>query len=234
MKTIPRKPERKLTSHKRRILIVDDHPLFRQGISQLISHEPDMIVCGEAETAAQALSEMERLEPDLAIVDVSLKGTNGIELVKSFRALRPNLPVLILSMHDESLYAERALRAGGRGYIMKQAPPEQVMDAIRRVLCGELYLSPEANRQLLHTLVSGRERGAGASSVEQLSDRELEVFELLGKGHGTVQIAHELNVSVKTVEAHRAHIKTKLSLRTAPELVRAAVEWVANEAQGRR
>lgn len=234
MKAITRKPEKRATSHRRRILIVDDHPLFRQGISLMISHEPDMVVCGEAETAVQALSEMERLDPDLAIVDVSLKGTNGIELVKSMRSLRPDLPVLVLSMHDESLYAERALRAGGRGYIMKQAPPEQVMDAIRRVLKGELYLSPDANRRLLHTFVSGREHGAGTSSVEHLSDRELEVFELLGKGRGTAQIAHELKVSIKTVEAHRAHIKTKLSLQTAPELVRAAVEWVDNEARGKR
>lgn len=229
-------PEKKPSgpaARKRRVLIVDDHPLFRRGISQLIANEPDVMVCGEAETSDEAVAEVERLEPDLAVVDVSLRGANGLELVKTLRTLRPALPVLVLSMHDESLYAERALRAGARGYIMKHAPPEHVMDAMRRVMAGEIYLSPEASHRLLHAVMTGREKGAGTSSVARLSDRELQVFELLGKGRGTAQVARELKVSIKTVEAHRAHIKTKLNLRTAPELVRAAVEWATTEAHGK-
>lgn len=214
--------------YRRRLLIVDDHPIFRRGIAMLIKHEPDIVICGEAETSAEALGLVNQLEPDIVITDISLKDVNGIELVKSLKAMFPRLPVLVLSMHDESLYAERALRAGARGYLMKQAPPDQVVTAIRQVLRGELYLSPSANHRLLNTFVSGRPGGKG--SVEQLSDRELEIFEQLGKGRGTSQIAHDLRVSIKTIEAHRAHIKTKLGLSTAPELVRAAVEWVTRRA----
>lgn len=210
---------------QRRLLIVDDHPIFRQGIAMLLRHEPDLVICGEAETAAQALGMIETLDPDLVLADITLKDVNGIELVKSLRALRPGLPVLVLSMHEESLYAERALRAGARGYVMKQSSPDQVVAAIRQVLRGELYLSPSANLRLLNTFFTGKNHVV-EHSVEILSDRELEIFELLGKGRGTSMIAHELGVSVKTIEAHRAHIKTKLSLSTAPELMRAAVEWV--------
>ena len=225
MKAASARKQRKDASYQRRILIVDDHPIFRKGIVMLMEHEPDILICGEAETAAEALGLVERLELDLVIADISLKDTNGIELVKSLRALRPRLPVLVLSMHDESLYAERALRAGARGYLMKQAPPDQVVTAIRQVLRGELYLSAAANLLMLNTFVSGRESN-GKSSVEKLSDRELEIFELLGKGRGTSMIAHDLRLSIKTIEAHRSNIKTKLGLSTAPELVRAAVEWV--------
>lgn len=228
----PRPATAKDGSLRQRILIVDDHPIFRKGIAQLLDHEIDVTVCGEAETAPQALGEVERLEPDLVIVDVSLKGASGIELVKQLKALRPTLPTLVVSMHDEMLYAERALRAGARGYVMKQEPPEIVIAAIRKVMNGELYLSAAANHRLLHMLVGGRKEGAG--SIEQLSDRELEVFEKLGKGRGTAQIAHDLGVSIKTVEAHRSHIKTKLGITTAPELVRAAVEWVSKESEGKR
>lgn len=216
------------------MFIVDDHPLFCQGITQMIDNEPDMAVCGEAEGSEDALEKMKKLEPDLAVVDVSLRGTSGIDLVKTLRALRPEMPVLVLSMHDESLYAERALRAGARGYVMKQAQPDHVMDAMRRVLAGDIYLSPEASHRLLHTVMAGRDKGTGTSSIELLSDRELQVFELLGKGRGTAQVAKELKVSIKTIEAHRAHIKTKLNLRTAPELVRAAVEWATTEARGKK
>ncbi|MCB1276530.1 response regulator transcription factor [Prosthecobacter sp.] len=225
MKTASARKQRAPANYQRRILIVDDHPLFRKGIMMLMEHEPDILICGEAETAVEALGLVEQLELDLVIADISLKDTNGIELVKSLRALRPELPVLVLSMHDESLYAERALRAGARGYLMKQAPPDQVVTAIRQVLRGELYLSAAANLLMLNTFVSGRDN-TGKSSVEKLSDRELEIFELLGKGRGTSMIAHDLHLSIKTIEAHRSHIKTKLGLSTAPELVRAAVEWV--------
>jgi DNA-binding NarL/FixJ family response regulator len=210
---------------KRRVLIVDDHPIFRKGIVMLLEHEPDIMICGEAETALQAMGLVERMEFDIVIADISLKDTNGIELVKSLKAFRPHLPVLVLSMHDESLYAERALRAGARGYLMKQAPPDQMVLAIRQVLRGDLYLSTAANLLMLNSFVAGRE-SSSKSSVEKLSDRELEIFELLGKGRGTSLIAHDLRLSIKTIEAHRSHIKTKLGLSTAPELVRAAVEWV--------
>lgn len=191
----------------------------------LLQHESDLAICGEAETAAEALGLVDRLQPDIVVADISLKDVNGIELVKSLRSLRPALPVLMLSMHEESLYAERALRAGARGYLMKQSPPDLVVIAIRQVLHGGIYLSPSANHRMLSTFLSGQ-KPASHDVVEQLSDRELEIFELLGKGHGTSMIAHELRVSVKTVEAHRAHIKTKLNLTSAPELMRAAVEWV--------
>jgi len=215
------------TLAQQRILIVDDHPIFRKGIAMLLEHEPDILICGEAETAAQALGLVEHQNFDLVIADISLKDINGIELVKSLRAIKPHLPVLVLSMHDESLYAERALRAGARGYLMKQAPPDQVVSAIRQVLRGDRYLSAAANLLLLNTFVAGKAHDdSGKSSVEKLSDRELEIFELLGMGRGTSMIAHDLRLSVKTIEAHRSHIKTKLGLHTAPELVRAAVEWV--------
>lgn len=221
----------KSTPGQQRILIVDDHPIFRKGIAMLLEHEQDIVICGEAETAAQAMGLVERHEFELVIADISLKDINGIELVKSLKALRPHLPVLVLSMHDESLYAERALRAGARGYLMKQAPPDQVVTAIRQVLRGELYLSTAANLLMLNSFVTGRDN-SGKSSVEKLSDRELEIFELLGQGRGTSMIAHDLRLSVKTIEAHRSHIKTKLGISTAPELVRAAVEWVTRRTSG--
>lgn len=213
---------------QQRILIVDDHPIFRKGIIMLLEHEKDIVIYGEAETAAEALRLVERHDYDLVISDISLEETNGIELVKSLKSLKPHLPVLVLSMHDESLYAERALRAGARGYLMKQAPPDQVVAAIRQVLRGELYLSAAANLLMLNSFVSGRDHST-KSMVEKLSDRELEIFELLGKGRGTSMIAHDLRLSVKTVEAHRSHIKAKLGISTAPELVRAAVEWVTRQ-----
>lgn len=227
MKTTPIKVQDGHDGCQQRILIVDDHPIFRKGIVMLLEHEEDIMICGEAETAAQAMGLVEQHEFELVIADISLKDINGIELVKSLKALKPHLPVLVLSMHDESLYAERALRAGARGYLMKQAPPDQVVAAIRQVLRGELYLSTAANLLMLNSFVTGRD-SSSKSSVEKLSDRELEIFELLGQGRGTSMIAHDLRLSVKTIEAHRSHIKTKLSIQTAPELVRAAVEWVTH------
>lgn len=211
---------------KRRILIVDDHPIFRDGIAQLINHQPDMHVCGSASSAAQALSAMEELKPDMLIVDISINGTNGIELIKSVRAQYPALPALMLSSHDENLYAERALRAGARGYIMKAAPAEKVVEAIRRVLGGALYLSEAIGCRLLDTFLNGRTSKGSDSVVEQLSDRELEIFRALGEGRSTREIALTLFLSVKTVETHRSHIKEKLKIQSAPELIRAAVEWV--------
>jgi len=230
MNATPNQPQSRPKGCQQRILIVDDHPIFRKGIAMLLEHERDIIICGEAETAAQAMGLVDQHDFDLVIADISLKDINGIELVKSLKALRPQLPVLVLSMHDESLYAERALRAGARGYLMKQAPPDQVVSAIRQVLRGERYLSAAANLLMLNSFVGGR--SSSKSSVEKLSDRELEIFELLGQGRGTSQIAHDLCLSVKTIEAHRSHIKAKLGITTAPELVRAAVEWVTRCSRG--
>lgn len=215
---------------KRRVLIVDDHPIFRNGITQLINHEADLHVCGEICSAAQALGAVDELKPDIVVLDISIQGTNGIELMKSIRALHPQLPAIMVSMHDESVYAERALRAGARGYVMKAAPSEKVIEALRRVLGGGLYLSEAIGGRLLDTFLNGRASNVGTSTIEQLSDREIEVFRAVGEGRGTREIARTLFLSVKTVETHRAHIKEKLQLKTAPELVRAAVEWVNREA----
>lgn len=216
---------------KRRVLIVDDHPIFRDGIAQLINDQPDLFVCGGVCSAAHALSAVEQSQPDVMIIDISIQGTNGIELMKSIRAQYPALPALMVSMHDENIYAERALRAGARGYIMKHATPDKVVEAIRRVLAGGLYLSEAMGGRLLDTFLNGRSESPESSSVvDKLSDRELEIFRALGEGRGTREIARALFLSVKTVETHRAHIKEKLKLQTAPELVRAAVEWVNQEA----
>ncbi len=212
----------------RRILVVDDHPIVRQGLSQLIDHESDLAVCGEAETAADALGQLDGAKADMCIVDISLRGTNGIELIKQIKAESPSLPVLVLSMHDENLYAERALRAGAKGYIMKQEAPENVLVAIRKVLSGDIYLSPAMSARMLQMLVEVP-TSSTTSSVERLSDRELEVFRLIGQGLGTRQIAEQLNLSVKTIESHRAHIKDKLNLKTATELLQHATLWVQAE-----
>ncbi len=212
---------------KRRILVVDDHPIFRQGIAQLINREADLVVCAEAETSRDALKAIEQTHPNLAIIDITLKGTNGIELIKSIKAQKPDIPVLVISMHDESLYAERALRAGARGYVMKEVAADQVMTALRKVLGGEIYVSPTISSNMIRKLVQGGE--GGGSVVDSLSDRELEVFQLIGHGHGTRQIAERLGLSIKTIETHRAHIKQKLNFKTAPEMVCFASEWVNHE-----
>jgi DNA-binding NarL/FixJ family response regulator len=212
---------------KRRILIVDDHPLFRHGLSQLINAQDDLAACGEAESAPGALEAIRRLEPDVVVLDISLKGTNGIELMKAIKAERPKLPVLVVSMHDESLYALRALRAGARGYVMKEEALDQVMSAMRKVLSGEIYVSKTMADQLIYKVVSGSDTDSG-SVVDRLTDRELEILQLIGQGHSTREIAQELNLSIKTVESHRLHIKEKLKFKTALEMVRFAVEWVAH------
>jgi DNA-binding NarL/FixJ family response regulator len=213
------------------IFIVDDHPVFVRGIRQILQQEPDFNVCGNAASAPEALSAIERLKPDFLILDVSINGSNGIELMKTIRAHSPGLPVLFLSMHDEDIYAERALRAGARGYVMKARPADDVIAAIRRILAGGLYLSEALGGRLLNSFLGRRGAAPGASPVDQLSDRELEVFRALGEGKGTRAIAEAFNLSVKTVETHRAHIKEKLNIRTATELIRAAVEWVNQESK---
>jgi len=211
-----------------RVLIVDDHPLLRKGVSQLIDQEKDLIVVGEAEDAHKAISAIENSKPDIALIDISLSGTSGIELIKNIKARFPKLKMLVLSMHDESVYAQRALRAGASGYIMKQEGTEKVLLALRKVLQGEVYLSERLGNRMLHTLVSGR-ASLTSSPVEELSDRELEVFSLIGQGHGTRPIAEKLHLSVKTIESHRAHIKEKLNLQNASELVHHAIQWVQSE-----
>lgn len=214
-----------------RILIVDDHPLLRQGIGRLINQEDDMMVCGEADEPGKAMGAIADTNPDVVILDISLKGASGIELLKNIKARYPRLLVLILSMHDESVYAQRALRAGAAGYIMKQEATERVLVALRKVLSGEVYLSEELGHKLLNRMVGGRGTLSG-SPIEELSDRELEVFGLIGQGHGTRPIAEKLHLSVKTVESHRAHIKEKLNLKNATELVHHAIQWVQSESLG--
>jgi DNA-binding NarL/FixJ family response regulator len=213
---------------QKRILIVDDHPVFRHGIIALLSAEPDFFVCGEADSAPAALDAMRRLQPDVAMLDISLQGTNGIELVKLMRAEQPRLPILMLSMHDESLYALRALRAGARGYVMKNEALDNVLVAMRKVLAGDIYVSPRFSERLVFKAIQSLDGGMG-SPVDRLSDRELEVLQLLGKGFGTREIANELHLSVKTIETHRAHIKEKLGFKDASEMVRFAIDWVAQE-----
>lgn len=215
---------------KRRIFLVDDHPVTREGLARLINHEADLEVCGEAGTAAAALLAIESRKPDLVIIDVSLTtGASGLELMKDLSARDARLRMLALSTHDETLYAERALRAGAKGYVMKHEPTAQVMLAIRKVLHGEVFLSKAMNERMLRKMTA---RGGAplASEIERLSDRELEVYRLLGQGRGTRQIAGELNLSISTVETYRTHIKEKLRLNGAPELVRHAVEWVHSQA----
>jgi DNA-binding NarL/FixJ family response regulator len=216
---------------KRTVFIVDDHPIIRQGLALLINREPDLAVCGDAEEAGSALRLIEELKPDLVVVDISLSGPDGLDLLKSIRARDPNLPVLILSMMDEFLYAERGLRAGANGYIMKQQATEQVLVAIRRILGGEIYLSERMANKMLHLFVGGSPTQQ-SSTVADLTDRELEVFRLIGEGHGTRQIADALHLSIKTVESYQAHIKDKLALKNGRELVQRAIQWnVGNNSQ---
>lgn len=208
---------------KAKIFLVDDHPIVREGLGLLIDREPDLMVCGEADGAPSALQGIARVRPDLMVIDLSLEGPDGLELLKMVRATEPGMPVLILSMHDESIYAERSLRAGANGYIMKQEATKRVLVAIRRILEGKVYLSERLTNKVLEQFVHGAGKTQG-NPLGNLSDRELEVYRLIGAGHGTRQIADELHVSVKTVESYQAHIKEKLSLKNARELVQHAIE----------
>lgn len=214
---------------QKRVFIVDDHPMMRQGLAQLVGAESDLTICGEAENAGDAIEAVTALKPDLMIADISLPGKNGLELIKDIQTIQPGLPVLVISMHDESLYAERVLRAGGRGYIMKQEGGKKLMQAIRQVLEGKIYVSEKISAGILETF-SGQRSATEGSPVEKLTDRELEVFHLIGLGKGTRDIAEQLHLSIKTVDAHRANIKAKLKLNSASELIRFAVRW--SELQG--
>jgi DNA-binding NarL/FixJ family response regulator len=224
----PRLENKMAASRKHRLYLVDDHPVTRQGFAQLINFEPDLHVCGEAGSAASALAEIPAAEPHLVVVDISLDGTSGIELIKDIAARHAALPVLVLSTHDETLYAERALRAGAKGYVMKHQPTDEVLAAIRRVLRGGVYLSEQMQSRLVGMVAWGRP-AASRSDVEPLSDRELEVFALLGQGQSTAQIGASLHLSGSTVATHRAHIMEKLNLDSSRELVRRAVSWVQTQ-----
>jgi DNA-binding NarL/FixJ family response regulator len=207
-----------------KVVLVDDHPLVREGLVNLIHQQADLQICGEAGNESQALELIRTVQPHIAIVDISLESGSGIELVKSIKALFPAVTVLVLSMHDESLYAERALRAGARGYVMKREATKQVIQAIRCVLAGQLYVSDKVGALMAEKFVEGQPV-AITSPIERLSDRELEVFQLLGLGHNTRQIADHLHVGFKTVQAYCARIKEKLKLANATELLREAIRW---------
>lgn len=213
------------TTRKARILIVDDHPLVRSGLRRLIEFEDDLEVAGEACDTSDALKMIEHVQPDVAVVDISLKNGSGIELIKQIKNRYPAVKVLVSSMHDESLYAERTLRAGALGYVNKEEPGNVMIDAIRQVLRGEIHLSSNMVDRVLHRVAHG-EGQLQRPSIENLSDRELEVFEFIGRGLTTRQIAGKLHLSVKTVETHREHIKTKLNLKNSTELTRHAVRWI--------
>jgi len=197
--------------------------MMRDGLRQLISTEPDLEVCGEAEDAPAALQLADQFKPDLALVDITLRNSNGLELIKDLQIRSPNTAILVLSMHDEALYAERVLRAGGRGYIMKQEGGKKIIDGIRQVVAGRAYVSQTISERILSSLSGNKQ---SKSSVESLTDREFEIFQLIGQGLSTSEMADKLHVSVKTVEVHRVNIKNKLGIPTAPELIRFAVRWL--------
>lgn len=227
-KASPAHPSR---SAKYRVLLVDDHPMTREGLAAIVNRQPDLEVCCEAGNPAEAISALPKARPDLLVTDMSMPGRSGIEFLKDVHALLPDLPILVLSMHDELLYAERALRAGARAYLMKDAGSAKVLEAIRQVLSGEAYVSPQMVARLLDGMTGHRPRGA-TSPIEKLSDREFEVFQLLGGGKSTKEIAQALHLSPKTVDVHRGRIKGKLQLKTATALLHHAVRWV--EAQAAR
>jgi DNA-binding NarL/FixJ family response regulator len=220
--------ERPVQTARKTVLVVDDHPLMRQGLALLINQQQDMQVCGEAEEAQAAMRAIAQLHPDIVILDISLSGPDGLELLKNIRVTNLSLPVLILSMHDEAIYAERALRARANGYIMKQEATEKVLVAVRRILNGEVYLSERMSNKMLQQYIGGAP-SAIQSKIASLSDRELEVFRLIGEGRATREIADELHLSVKTVETYQAHIKEKLALRSGRELIQHAIQWKINE-----
>ena len=212
-------------SKKKRVYIVDDHPLMRKGMVMTLKADVEFDVCGQAESAEDALNEILELKPDAAVIDISLPGMNGIELVKNLLHQLPDLKILIVSRHDEELYAERALRAGAKGYLMKLEAGEVLVSAVRQIMNGGIYLSDKIGNKLLMKLTSGKSSKSD-NPLDLLSDRELEVFELTGQGHSTRDIGEKLHISVKTVESHRANIKEKLQIDSANELMRHAVRWV--------
>ena len=218
---------------RKKILVVDDHPMTRAGVVQFIGKQIDLEVCQEAGSPAEAMEAIAKVSPDLLLTDMTMPGRSGVEFIKDVLALHPKLPILVLSMHDEMIYAERALRAGARGYIMKEAGGERLLEAIRRVLSGQVYVSEQMSVRILDNLSGKKPRGSH-SPIEKLSDREFEVFQLIGQGKSTREIAKQLSLSPKTVDVHRGHIKEKLELTNATSLVRHAVRWVETQGQENR
>jgi DNA-binding NarL/FixJ family response regulator len=222
------RPAAQKGSDCKRILIVDDHPILRRGMGTMISNQPDFEICAEADNAQSGLQAMREHTPDIALVDITLPGTDGLELIKLMLAERPKLKILVVSMHDESLYALRSLRAGAKGYLMKSEALEQIVTALRKLLAGDIYVTPRFSERLVFKAIQSLDGGMG-SPVDRLSDRELEVLRLLGKGLGTRDIARTLHLSVKTIETHRAHIKEKLGFKEAAEMIRFAIDWSVHE-----
>jgi DNA-binding NarL/FixJ family response regulator len=215
------------SENNKKIFIVDDHPIVRDGLITIINHDKDLAVCGEADEPQEALKAISELRPDVVIVDITLKNSDGIELTKSIKALYPKLPVIVLSIHDESIYAERALRAGAQAYLMKEVVSDNIVTAIRTVLSGEIYVSNTIGKKMLRKLAAGK-AGTIGGPMDSLSDRELEIFRLIGQGYKPSKIAKSLHLSVKTVETYRARIKEKLNLADADELLRYAIRWVSS------
>jgi DNA-binding NarL/FixJ family response regulator len=229
MTTLPPAPS--IATARQRVLIIDDHPLLRRGMATLISSQPDFEICAEADHAQAGLQAMRETTPHIALVDITLPGTDGLELIKLMLAEQPKLRILVVSMHDESLYALRSLRAGAKGYLMKAEAIEQIVTALRKISAGDLYVTPRFSERLVFRAIQSLEDGMG-SPVDRLSDRELEVLRLLGKGLGTRDIAKNLHLSVKTIETHRAHIKEKLGFKEAAEMIRFAIDWAVHEESG--
>jgi DNA-binding NarL/FixJ family response regulator len=213
------------------ILLVDDHSFMRDGLAQLIDRQPDMKVCGEAGDPSEALTQLDKTKPDLVLTDLTMPGRSGLEFIKDLRAKDPSIAILVISMHDEAVYAERVLRAGARGYIMKGAGGENLLTALRQVLRGEVYVSPQVSARIVASLTGDKPRGS-ASPIEKLTDREFEIFQLIGQGKSTRDIAEQLHLSPKTVDVHRTHLKEKLELKDATSLIRHAVRWVETQGQG--
>jgi DNA-binding NarL/FixJ family response regulator len=218
--------------NKKRVFIVDDHPIVRDGLTTIINHEKDLEVCGEADEPQEALKAISELRPDVVIVDITLKNSDGIELTKSLKGRYPTLPVIVLSIHDELTYAERALRAGASGYLMKEVVSDKITAAIRTVLTGEIYVSNTMGKKLLRKMAAAGKADAISAPIDSLSDRELEIFRLIGQGYKPSKIAQSVHLSVKTVETYRARIKEKLHLADADELLRYAIQWVSSKYEG--
>jgi DNA-binding NarL/FixJ family response regulator len=224
-------PGSRSPSVRRRIFLIDDHSIMREGLRRLLEAESDLVVGGEASTAKQALAAIADEQPELVLVDIALPGADGIELIKTLRARFPALLMLVLSMHDEALYAERVLRAGAKGYVMKSSSSEQLLQAVRKVLAGEIFVSPTLSSQMLQSMVKGKSPALG--SLAQLSDRELEIVQLIGQGLSTSEISVRLGISSKTVESHRGNIRAKLSLKSGAELARFSIANAAGVLEAR-
>ncbi len=213
---------------KKRVLLVDDHPMLRQGLAQVVNQQEDLMICGEAGDANEAMQRIASSKPDLAVVDISLEGKSGLELIKDIQVLHPEMPILVMSMHDEALYAERVLRAGARGYVMKKSGGEAVLQAIRQVLSGKVYVSERMSAQILNNFAGPRST-KHHSPIEMLTDREFEVFKLIGEGCTTREVAKRLYISPKTIDVYRQNLKEKLKLPSATSLIQHAVRWVETQ-----